>query len=88
MLKRINQVLWYARLGCSTAAPTAQHVVPPQPWAGGLTVHNIQAALAKAFHVILVRHIKIHWGEVFFDDAAQHYTASTDITPALPVRGE
>lgn len=82
MWKRINQVLWYACLGFPTGAPT---VAPLLPWFGGLNEHNTQAALTKAFYVI---HVKIHWAEVLFDVAAQHYTASNaGITSALPTRG-
>lgn len=66
-MKRTNQDLWYARSGCSTAAPTAQHPAPPLPWAGGLiTAPNARAAPATAFYVISVRHGKIHWGEGLF----------------------
>lgn len=86
MLKRINQVLWRTCSGCSPAVPTAQHPAPLLPGAGGLTAHGSQAVLAVPFYVIPLRHIKIHWDPVFFDDAAQRHTASGDIIPVLPMK--
>lgn len=59
-----------------------QHLAPLLLSAGGLTVHNTQAAPAKAFYATSVRHLKIHWAGGFFDDATQHYTTSADFTPA------